>query len=359
MEYTFSSTDADNYSEVVCPVNYMGASLQLKWYVSFMNGKANTILLDTDDYVEISDVKYYIYDTYTSLDNIQNILRELFGRASIHLDVDKAGRLIITSSQWFLLTGMSLHMKYATGFHYLKDVNIEATYDEINNQYYIKCKATPFDYLTPLWYVVSNLGSPNQIASMTEKYKIYYPAVAVKIVNTFSDGQAMNVSNGDYQTISQASSLSNLKLKIVDGNLEPIKFLNPIYLTVCLEEIPLDESIQEALIEQPPNKGYLEQLKQRLEMNYMKLEALLGKTEQGVAVEPEIAPFEETTEHNQLTPLSVLPPLEPAPILPDEHPGYNVETPEVLHEVDTTKDDDRTEEKEQGQVEQQENNQEE
>ena len=359
MEYTFSSTDADNYSEVICPVNYMGTSIQLKWYVSFMNGKANTILLDTDDYVEIDEEKYYVKDTYTSLDNLTTILTEFFNQATLSVVMDKAGRLIIAGKQFFTITDMSLHMKYATGFHYLKEINLEAEYSEQNEYYFIKCKATPFDYLTPLWYVVSNLGSPNQIASMTEKYKIYYPAVAVKIVNTFSDGQAMNVSNGDYQTISQASSLSNLKLKIVDGNLEPIKFLNPIYLTVCLEEIPLDESIQEALIEQPPNKGYLEQLKQRLEMNYMKLEALLGKTEQGVAVEPEITPFEETTEYNQLTPLSVLPPLEPAPILPDEHPGYNVETPEVLHEVDTTKDDDRTEDKEQGQVEQQENNQEE
>ena len=94
-------------------------------------------------------------------------------------------------------------------------------------------------------------------------------------------------------------------------------------------------------------------------MNYQKLEALLGKTEQGVAVEPQIAPFEERPEYNQPPPLSMPPKLEPAVIIPDETPGVNKETPEVLHEVDTTKDDDRTEEKEQGQVEQQETHEEE
>ena len=53
------------------------------------------------------------------------------------------------------------------------------------------------------------------------------------------------------------------------------------------------------------------------------------------------------------------PKLEPAVIIPDETPGVNEETPDVLHEVNTTKDDDRTEEKEQGQVEQQETHEEE
>ena len=299
MEYTFSSTDADNYGEVICPVNYMGASVQLKWYVSYINGKANTILLDSDDYVVINDKRYYINDPYTSLDTLTNIMTEFFNQASLSVEVDKANRLSIIGSESFTITDMSLHMSYATGFHYLKSFNLVSEYDAVKGNYFIKCKATPFDYLTPLWYVISNLGSPNQVASMTEKYKIYYPAVAVKIVNTFSDGQALSVSNGDYQTVSQASSLSNLKLKIVDANLEPIKFLNPIYLTVCLEEIPLEESIEQAIAEQPPNKAYVEQIRQRLEMNYQKLEALLGKTEQGVAVEPQIAPFEERPEYNQ------------------------------------------------------------
>ena len=377
MEYTFSSTEAENYNEVVCPVNYMGASVQLKWYVSYMNGKANTILLDTDDYVDINEERYYINDTYTNFDNLITILTEFFNQATLSVETDKAGRLTIFGKQFFTINGMSLHMKYATGFHYLKDVSLTSLYDEVNEYYFIKCKATPFDYLTPIWYIVSNLGSPNQIASMTEKYKIYYPAVAVKIVNTFSDGQAMSVSNGDYQTVSQASSLSNLKLKIVDANLEPIKFLNPIFLTVCMEEIPLEESIEQAIAEQPPNKAYVEQIRQRLEMNYQKLEALLGKTEQGVAVEPQIAPFEERPEYNQPPPLPMPPKLasgdqqaEPAVIIPDETPGVNEETREVLnevallhevelHEVDTTKDDDRTEEKEQGMVEQQETHEEE
>ena len=78
MEYTFSSTEAENYNEVVCPVNYMGASVQLKWYVSYMNGKANTILLDTDDYADINEERYYISDTYTNFDNLITILTEFF-----------------------------------------------------------------------------------------------------------------------------------------------------------------------------------------------------------------------------------------------------------------------------------------
>ena len=51
MEYTFSSTIEDGFSVVYAPINYLGASKQLKWHVSCVNGKANTVLLDTNDCV--------------------------------------------------------------------------------------------------------------------------------------------------------------------------------------------------------------------------------------------------------------------------------------------------------------------
>ena len=353
MEYTFSSTDAGSYNEIICPLNYTGASVQVKWYVSYINGKANTVLLDTDDYCDINDERYYVTDTYTSLDNLTTVLDGFFQQAQLNVAQDNAGRVKIYGSYFFWITGMSKRMMYATGFHYLKRIDLEAMIDA-EEKYFVKAKATPFDYLTPLWYVVSNLGSPNQVASMTEKYKIYYPAVAVKIVNTFTDGQALNISNGDYQTVSRASSLSNLKLTVVDGNLEPIKFLTPIYVTVCVEPVPLDESVEEALQEQAPNKSYVEQLRQQIEKNNQQMEALINKMEMGVSVEPQHQPFEETTEKNQPPPLPTEVPLQPPVITPDDTPGTQQETPQIIQPVDIDKDDDRTEEKEQGQVEQQE-----
>lgn len=318
MEYTFNSTDVDNYNEIICPITYMGGSLQLKWYVSYMNGKASTVLLDTDDYIIINGITYYMNDIYTSLDDMPNPLNQsLLNQANLVAYKDRAGRLIIKGNEEFNISGMSRRMSYATGFHYLKNINITSSYDETNG-YYIKSKAIPFLYLTPLWYIISNLGTPNQIASMTEKYKIFYPAVAVKIINTFSDGQPMCISNGDYQTISQASSMSNLKLTVVDANLEPIKFLSPIYLTICIDEVPLNESIQEAFMERAQNAAYIQQVKQHLETNNIKMSELMNKLERGLSVEPEMPVVEERKEYNQPPPLSIITHDDPAIILPDE-----------------------------------------
>ena len=47
MEYTFASSIEDGFSVVYAPINYLGASNQLKWNVSYVNGKANAVYLLT------------------------------------------------------------------------------------------------------------------------------------------------------------------------------------------------------------------------------------------------------------------------------------------------------------------------
>ena len=363
MEYTFNSTDPDQYNEIICPINYTGASIQIRWYVSFVNGKSNIILLDEEDYFTLdngeSGEKHNVQKTYTNLENIGNKLSEIFNPANIGVQIDNAQRILLFSDENFKIIDMSERLKYATGFHYLNEVDLAAhqgTIEIINDdnetetvdRYIIKSKASYFDYLTPIWYVVSNLGSPNQVSSMREKYKNFYPAVSVKIVNTFADGQALSISNGDYQTISRASALNNLKVNIVDANLLPIKFLSPVYITICLEEVPLDDSVQEALQERPPNKDYIMQLKQKIEENNDKIFKLMSKLERGISAEPEYTPMEEKKQENQPKPLSTLIIDEPAFITVDEQNGALEQTPIVYNSVDVNKDDDRTEEKEDG-----------
>ena len=357
MEYTFNSTDPDKYDEIICPINYTGASNQIKWYVSFVNGKSNTVILDTDDYFIIDDIKYNVQRTHTNLDNIVEILTEIFNQAGISINIDNSKRITLYKDESFTMTDMSNRLKYATGFHYLKTIDLSSTIGYIGEEekHIIKSKAVYFEYLTPIWYVISNLGTPNQISSMIETYKSYYPAVAVKMINTFSEGQALSVSNGDYQTVSRASSLNNLKLNIVDGNLQPIKFLSPIYITVSVEEAPIDESIEEAMKQLPSNQEYIQQLKLKLEENNNKIIELISKIEKGVSVEPQYTPFEEKKQENQPKETNKVS-NDILPAITDFVVGQNQETPETLKEVDINKDDDTTESKEEGMVESQENN---
>ena len=49
---TFVSSDPDKYYEVECPVNYLGVSTQLKWYVSSINTMFSVVMFGPDDYIE-------------------------------------------------------------------------------------------------------------------------------------------------------------------------------------------------------------------------------------------------------------------------------------------------------------------
>ena len=119
MEYTFSSTLEDDYGVVYAPINYLGASRQIKWLVSYVNGKAKTVLLDTDDYIIINKTIYYVDKTYTSLDNCMVLLNDMFSKigAPIKLESDGSGRFMIYSSQPFNISFITHKLQYALGLY--------------------------------------------------------------------------------------------------------------------------------------------------------------------------------------------------------------------------------------------------
>ena len=355
MEYTFSSTLEDDYGVVYAPINYLGASTQIKWLVSYVNGKAKTVLLDTDDYIIINKTIYYVDKTYTSLDNCMVLLNDMFSKigAPIKLESDGSGRFMIYSSQPFNITHITPKLQYALGLYYLKEVNINSVGTEIDGSmiYTYKCLATHFEYLTPIWYVISNMGTPSQISSMIDRYTCFHPAVNVKIINTFTDGQPLSISNCDYSTVSQASSLSNLRFHVVDSNLNPIKFLSPIYITITVDAYEMDPAIMEALGVQEPNANYMKIFEQYLKKNYELMATLLGKTENGVDKEPDMLPLDFKPQENQPKHIYKVNQDTNTAIMPDEIVG-NIDKTLIIRSEDVgTKDDDRTQEKETSMIE--------
>ena len=63
----------------------------------------------------------------------------------------------------------------------------------------------------------------------------------MNLQNSFYTQTALTWSNSDYISDCPTSALNNLKVKLVDDNLEPIKILNPVYVMVIVQEIPDDE----------------------------------------------------------------------------------------------------------------------
>ena len=123
--------------------------------------------------------------------------------------------------------------------------------------------------------------------------------------NTFNTYTAITWANSGYVSESPTSALSNLKVKLVDGNLGPIKILNPVYLTVIVQEIPDEErqTNDEAFEEVESNAEVKNMIRQTLTKYHNNKLVNHQKVEAGVSVEPESFVFfhKEETKPEEIT----------------------------------------------------------
>lgn len=303
-DYTFCSTDPDHFNEVECPVNYLGVSTQLKWYVSSINTYFSVAMFSPDDYIEFcisfntysKTYKFNLKKNYKDRDdsgllNDLNILfAETLGEKFLVITADELGRVKFISTSPFDIVGISYALKQTLGLFYKKNITPENPIccELKNGTYEIQAKAIGYNNLTPIWYLLSNLGSPNVINTMNDPYEMYYPAIAMKIQNTFSPDQAIQYANGDFMSISQASSLANLRVKLVDINLKPVKLLSPLIVTVSFFEMAEEQAeIEEAMAEQESNPDVKKAIKERQQTNYKNLIENLNNRMKGVASDNE------------------------------------------------------------------------
>ena len=290
----FSSTDPDRYYEVNCPVNYFGVSHQLKWFVSSINTVFTVEMFNTDDYITFNldgtVIEIRLSKSYKDRDESGLIadLNELMESVGITLATDELGRYKFSSSVNFSILYMTYALQQTLGFYYVKDISPQNPVGCIkeDSTYNITAKAIGYNNLSPVWYLLSNLGSPNIVSSLYSPYESYYPSIAMKIMNQFSADQILQYSNSDFMSVSQASALSNLRVKLVDVNLRPVKLLSPLFVTISFMEMAEEkQALDEAMEEQKPNEELKKQIEQRQRDNYKNLTMNLQKRMEGVADE--------------------------------------------------------------------------
>ena len=299
MDYSFHSTDPDNYNEVRCPVIYTGVCRKVKWYISDISTFHNIVVIGKDDYItlDLGDTQ----ETKVKLDNDYGEANELFyndlrdklrvytGDKELEIEKDHLGRISISSNESFSISDMSYNMAQALGFYYLDTYDIDPVLDADSGKYIFKAKASAFGNYTPVWYLISNLGMPNQINTRNNPWTPIFPALVMSIQNSFQPGQPLTYTNSEYISTSPASALSNLRVKLVDGNLQPIKLTTPLYVGVSLSEIPDEEKqpIEEAMAEQEENKETKQLINDTMTKYHAKKETNQQKVEAGPAVEPQ------------------------------------------------------------------------
>ena len=285
-DFNFHSTDPDNFNEVYCPVIYTGTSPMVKWCVSDITSNHYIVVLSPEDYVEVNNVKYNLQKTYLAVtESLMTDLNEIFSANDLLIILEKndLDQYYFTDKSPFIINSMSYNMKQALGF-YCDNFPLSSDSD-----YKITAKGVGFTNFSPVWFLISNLGQPIQINKEDSPWKPIFPAVVMKIQNSFQEGQPIVYSNSDYVSTSPPAALSNLRVKLVDSNLVPIKLLNPLYVSVSLSEISDEERkpTEEALAEQKENPETKQLIRVTVSKYHEVKETNQNKVEAGVNVEPQ------------------------------------------------------------------------
>ena len=192
MKYTFHSTDPDNCNEGYCPIIYPGVCRRVRWWVSELTSIHNIVVLDSTDYIVFdAPGDSHIGDTDEGLLNgnlTWNPTKQYISTTSLMTDFNSSGKTDITlektdtgcyqfkGTSSFSITSMSYNVKQALGFYYVSDgttLNATAgTTTTTSPYYYIEAKAMSYSNFTPVWFLISNLGQPNQITANNDKWNL-------------------------------------------------------------------------------------------------------------------------------------------------------------------------------------------
>ena len=228
LQYTLHSINEDNYSLIETCLEAPPYPLT-KLTVNGLTTICSMILLDDNDYIEIDDEKYYIYEYYSDLNaiSVSLLLSKLLEDIWIKVYTDNVNRLVFESTALldFSITGASYNMKQVTGLY-------NSRFPIISNDNIIYMKSLGFFQSTPILYLVSNVGAK----CYQNKDRVYYDQkIVMRIYNSFSPNLPIVCNNAEFSTIVSSNALSNVWFRLVDANFIPIKLTSPLYLSASGE----------------------------------------------------------------------------------------------------------------------------
>ena len=233
INYTVTSTNAKEYDVIRTNLQIPNSNVS-RLLVNNLTTKASFIVLGKDDYVIINGNKYNMNDDYGEVptDTFAEILNFLFeGNEDITVTVDTVKRLVLNSESEFIINEMSYNAKMVSGF-YNDSFPIESVFNGSN--YEILARSVGYSMLTPILYLVSNLGSKcyDNIDNNYCNHKIL-----MRVSNSFSANYPIINGNAEFQSVVPTNSLSDIEFKLVDANRKPIRLLTPMYLSINVEAV--------------------------------------------------------------------------------------------------------------------------
>ena len=233
LNYTVTSTNAKEYDVIRTNLQIPNSNVS-RLLVNNLTTKASFIVLGKDDYVIINGNKYNMNDDYGEVptDTFAEILNFLFeGNEEITVAVDTVKRLVLNSESEFIINDMSYNAKMVSGF-YNDPFPIESVFNGAN--YEVLAQSAGYSMLTPILYLVSNLGSKcyDNIDNNYCNHKIL-----MRVSNSFSANYPIINGNAEFSSVVPTNALSDIEFKLVDANRKQIRLLTPMYLSINVEAV--------------------------------------------------------------------------------------------------------------------------
>ena len=226
--YTITSTDPKHYNVIKTNLQPpFGDHCRLT--VTNLTTRATFVVLNENDYITINNVRYYFQDEYSemTIDAVVSVLNELLIDAKITAVNDNVGRLVLSSTTPFMISDMTYNVKMITGFY-----NDSLPLSSNNN--IIAASSAGFSLLTPILYLVSNLGA-KCYDNIDELY--CDRKVLMRVSNSFSSSYPIVNSNMEFSSVIPVNSLSNIEFRLVDANMHDVKLLTPMYISVQTDSL--------------------------------------------------------------------------------------------------------------------------
>lgn len=240
--YTITSTDPLNYDTIRTNLQ-VPRGQYCRLLVTSLTTKASFIVLGKNDYIVVNDEKVMIADNYGELSTegfgalLNSILKEEVG---MNATIDNVDRLVLSSTKPFTINDMSYNTKIISGF-YNDPFPLVSEYAEEEKTYYVRARSVGYPLLTPILYLVSNLGA-KCYDNVDELY--CDRKVLMRVSNSFTAGYPIINSNAEFSSIVPVNSLSNIEFKLVDANMHKIDLLSPMYLSIQTDMIEEAEEMQ-------------------------------------------------------------------------------------------------------------------
>ena len=240
IDYTIASYDHHHYNRI--DINLPSPpTRQAKMIITSLTTKCSIVVIEKDDFIQINNKKYYFNKEYTDI-NSQSfaiLLNELIVDSGVSVEVDEAGRIILSSDAQFTINNASYNIIQVIGI-YSQTLPILSYYNEDLSLYEILCESVGNTLSTPVLYLISNVGK-SSYRNLNESINI--SKIVLRINNSFSANYPIIISNADFEVVLNSNDLSHLELTLVDANMKEVHLLNPLYITIAIQGIQEEEFV--------------------------------------------------------------------------------------------------------------------